>query len=84
MKPENKVGLIRGVVGIGNRNSSVVTTNLEDSIKYGTIVAYTHWYRHDDDLDELEADLIALVRCYGRMKRSSGISYTYEYKPYRK
>ena len=84
MKPENKVGLIRGVVGVGTPNSGIITTDLEMARSHGTIVAHTHWYRHDDDLGELEEDLDALVRCYHRMRRSRGIAYGYEYKPYRK
>lgn len=84
MKPENKNMLVRGVVGIGNRNSGMVSTDPKTAAEHGTLVAYTHWFRHDDDMTVLEKELNALVQCYSRMQKTSGIMYGYEYKEYRK
>ena len=84
MKPENKNMLVRGVVGIGNRYSGVVTTDPKSAEAHDTMIAYTHWFRHDDDLTVLESELDSLVRCYAKMKKSTGIMYGYEYKEYKK
>lgn len=84
MKPENRKQLVRGVVGVGSRNTQIITTNLKEADELGCIVAVTHWYRHDDDLEELERDLNTLVNCYSKMNKTQGLSITYEYKDYRK
>ena len=44
------------------------------------IIAYTHWYRHDDDLSQLVADFESLIDCYWTMRYTDSISYGYEYK----
>ena len=81
-KPEDKHQLVRGVLGVGGRSSSCVTTDENRAKEFGCIVAYTHWYRHDDDLNRLEAELESLVRCYMKMPYTSGVVYGYEYKDY--
>lgn len=71
MKPENRNQLVRGVVTAGNHYSS-----------QRDVVAYTYWYRHDDDLNRLENELDSLCRCYMNMSKTNHISFGYEYKDY--
>ena len=81
-KPEDRHQRVRGVIGIGGRSSGCITANKEEAEKHGCIVAYTHWYRHDDNLERLEAELESLVKCYMKMPYTSGVIYGYEYKDY--
>lgn len=82
MKAENRGQRVRGVVAIGNRSTGCLCLDEEGAKEHGTLLAYTHWYRHDDNLEQLERDLRSLVDCYSQMKQTGAISYTYEYKDY--
>lgn len=84
MKAEDRGQLVRGVVGIGNHYHSGVTTNPAQAEEMGCLIAYTHWFRHDDDLSVLDRELESLVNCYGRMKQTSSMMYYYEYKDYKR
>ena len=82
MKAENRNQMVRGVVAVGNRNSVVLSTNPADAEAHGFIIAYTHWYRHDDDLETLDKELKSLCESYASMRKTDSIMYGYEYKDY--
>lgn len=82
MKAENKGKLVRGVVAAGNIYGGCVVFDPIEATKHRCIVAYTHWYRHDDDLSVLDRELESLSRLYSNMSKTSIVAYTYEYKDY--
>ena len=82
MTPENRNQLVRGVIAVGTASSGMITADPEEAKKHGVIVAYTHWYRHDDNLSELEHDFEALRRTYMSMSKSAEAMLFYEYKDY--
>lgn len=77
MKAENRGQRVRGYIVVGNRNTGLISKD-----NPACIVAYTHWYRHDDDLRELEKDLERLRAVYSSFKQTSSMSISYEYKDY--
>lgn len=84
MKPDaSRIGLVRGVIGVSHRGSGSLSVDPKDAEARGNIVAYTHWFRHDDDLKVLEEELESLVRCYARMRQTDAMMYGYEYKDYK-
>ena len=79
MKPVfEKPQMARGVVVAGTRYSGYVGRDNDECA-----VARTFWYRHDDDLNELERELNVLVRAYSGSKKNHGMSYWYEYRDYK-
>lgn len=66
--PEDRKMLVRGKVTAKSRNDD--------------IIAYTHWYRHDDNLTILRCELEDLARCYMDMQKTDSIAMEYEYKKY--
>ena len=79
MKPLDKGMLVRGALVVGNAISrGVVSKDNEECI-----VAYTHWYRHDSDLKELERDLANLKAVYSSMKKTGSFMSSYQYKEYK-
>lgn len=84
MKAENRGQLVRGGVAIGDRYSGCVSSDPKQAEQFGTLLAYTHWYRHDDDLTELDRDLQKLVNVYRDMNKTGSMMYYYEYKDYKK
>ena len=79
MRAENRGQRVRGVLVAADRYTSLVSVDNPDCV-----VAYTHWYRHDDDLTQLDSDLERLQRCYSGMNTTSSIALHYEYKDYGK
>lgn len=77
MKAENRGQRVRGFIVVGNRSTSLISKDNPDCI-----VAYTHWYRHDDNLRELDDDLNRLQRLYGSFNKTCSMSIGYEYKDY--
>ena len=78
MKPKfEKPQMVRGVVVAGSRYDGYVSKDNDRCA-----VARTLWYRHDDDLTELEKELDALARVFSHSTKSSGMLLTYEYKDY--
>ena len=77
MKAENRGQRVRGVVVVGNCSTGCISSDNPDCI-----TAYTHWYRHDDDLTVLDSELNRLWKCYSDMRKTSGVSISYEYKDY--
>lgn len=77
MKAENRGQRVRGYIVVGNRYTGCISRDNPDCI-----VAYTHWYRHDDDLTELERDLKRLADLYMSFSRTQSASMSYEYKDY--
>ena len=78
MKPIlDKPQRVRGVVVAGSRWAGCVSIDNDECA-----VARTFWYRHDDDLAELERELNKLVRTYSESSKGSGMAYYYEYKDY--
>lgn len=77
MKAENRGQRVRGKIVIGNRTTGCISADNPDCI-----VAVTHWYRHDDDLRQLDSELESLRRCYSYMRKTSGMTISYEYKDY--
>ena len=76
-RPET--GMIRGYVVVGDRYSSCIGKDRENCV-----TAYTFWYRHDDDLTQLERDVDLLQKAYSAMPKWSGMMIGFEAKPYRK
>lgn len=74
---ETMTTIQRGVLVVADRYTSLVSVDNPDCI-----VAYTHWYRHDDDLTVLDSELERLWKCYSGMRKTSGVSIGYEYKDY--
>ena len=66
--PEDRNMLVRGRATIQSRDDEMIV--------------YTHWYRHDDDLDILKYEFENLARCYMDMEKTQGIGMDYEYKEY--
>jgi hypothetical protein len=88
MKAENRGQLVRGVVGVSYWRAGFLSTSYKtyaEADDRHNIVAYTPWFRHDDDLSKCEQALRRLVNAYDGMPGTDGcISYGYEYKDYRK
>lgn len=79
MKPTfEKPQMVRGVVVAGERDGMVSKNN--DSCA----VARTFWYRHDDDLADLENEMETLRRVFSKNHKCSGMILTFEYKDYRR
>lgn len=79
MKPKfAKPQMVRGVVVAGSRCDGMVSIDNDRCA-----VAKTFWYRHDDDLDELEKDLDRLAKIYMGSSKASGATCFYEYRDYR-
>lgn len=79
IKPENRNQMVRGYVVSNTRDISVVAKDNPDCI-----TAYTHWYRHDENLGLLEKEVKKLADLYMSFEKTSGISIGYEYKEYRR
>lgn len=79
MKAENRGQRVRGVIVLGDRYTCNISKDNPDCI-----VAYTHWYRHDDNLARLDEEFEALSACYSKMKKTSAMMMHYEYKDYEK
>lgn len=77
MKAENRGQRVRGQIVIANGSVGCVS---EDNP--ACIVAYTHWYRHDDDLNRLDEEFESLVKCYSRMKMTASMIIGYQYRDY--
>ena len=79
MKPKfDKPQMVRGVIVVGDKYCGHVSADNDDCA-----VARTLWYRHDDDLIELENELEAIAKVYSRSSKSSGYIVTYEYRDYK-
>ena len=79
MKPENRKQLVRGYVVACTKWEGGTRLPPEPDAPH----AYTFWYRHDDDLKQLERELRALVDIFSRNWKFGGAQFGYEYKPYR-
>lgn len=77
MKAENKGQRVRGCVLAGNRHTGIMSKNNPDCA-----VAYTHWYRHDGDLERLEKELKQLSNLYMSFSKTDSVSTSYEYAEY--
>ena len=77
MKAENKGKRVRGYVVAGNRRTGIMSKNNPDCA-----VAYTHWYRHDDNLEALERELKRLTELYMSFSKTDSVSAAYEYADY--
>ena len=77
MKPENKNMMVRGYVVAAPKSVSSVGKD-----EPGCLVAYTHWYRHDDNLAELERDLRLLQSVYTTFEKTATMMLGYEYREY--
>lgn len=77
MKAENKEKRVRGYVLAGNRRTGIMSKNNPD-----LVVAYTHWYRHDEDLEKLERELEQLSKLYKSFSKTDTVSTSYEYAEY--
>lgn len=77
MKAENRGQRVRGCVVVGNGSAGCISKDNPDCI-----VSYTHWFRHDDDLTELESDLKKLTDLYMSFKKTSSATVFYEYEEY--
>ena len=77
MKAENKGQRVRGCVLAGNRRTGIMSKNNTDCA-----VAYTHWYRHDDDLELLERELKRLSDLYMSFGKTDSVAISYEYAEY--
>ena len=77
MKAENRGKRVRGQVVIANGSIGCVSADNPECI-----VAYTHWYRHDDNLAQLDTELESLVRCYSNMAYTASMIIGYCYKDY--
>lgn len=85
MKPEDKKMMVRGyVVYSQNRCPCISLDAGKDESNWDCQVAYTTWYRHDDNLDELEKELDKLCRFYMSLRPVEGCMMGYEYKEYRR
>jgi hypothetical protein len=88
MKAEDRGQLVRGVVGVSYWRAGVVSTSYKtyaEADSHHNIVAYTPWFRHDDDLRKCDYALRRLLNAYAGMPGTDGaISYSYEYKDYGK
>ena len=84
IKAENRGKRVRGVIAIGNDSCCYITTDPREAEKHNCIIAYTHWYRHDENLRELENDLETLKRAYSQMAQTTSMLIHYEYKDYKK
>lgn len=78
--------LIRGVVVAGFNRCGFLSCHPQDleTGKYGGnyAYAYTRYYRHDDDLTELDKELEALGHLYLKSNACDGLIYGVETKPY--
>lgn len=79
MKPENRKQLVRGYVVVGNRYCSCIQKDSPDCI-----TAYTHWYRHDDNLGILERETNKILDLYMSFEKTDSALIGYEYKDYKK
>ena len=77
MRAENKGKRVRGCVLAGNRHTGIMSKNNSD-----LAVAYTHWYRHDGDLERLERELKQLSKLYMSFSKTDSVSTSYEYAEY--
>lgn len=77
MKAENKGQRVRGYVIAGNRHTGILRKENPDCA-----VAYTHWYRHDGDLETLERELKRLSDLYMSFNKTDSVSIAYEYADY--
>lgn len=77
MKAENKGQRVRGCVLAGNRRTGIMSKNNTECA-----VAYTHWYRHDDNLENLERELKRLSDLYMSFNKTDSVSISYEYAEY--
>ena len=77
MKAENKGKRVRGCVIAGNRYTGIMNKNNSDCA-----VAYTHWYRHDGDLEALERELKRLSDLYMSFNKTDSVAVSYEYADY--
>ena len=79
--------MIRGkiVVGYGRCSYMSFDTDEMDARYCNYAAAVTKWYRHDDDLSKIKADIEALSRAY-RLNHNDycGAIIGIETKPYRK
>ena len=78
-KPENKDMMVRGYVVVASRYAAGCRKDDPENV-----TAYTHWFRHDDDLTVLERETEALHRVYMSFRDTSSMMIGYEYKPYKR
>ena len=76
--------MIRGVVIVGY-GGGFLSWDVKDMETRGInyAVAYTRWYRHDDNLKKLEIETESLMRIYFRNNQCTGGMLHYETKPYK-
>lgn len=79
--------MIRGKVVAGFWRCGFLSPNINDMeerhVNYA--VAYTRWYRHDEDLNQLENDMNRLLHVYSSDRMDyDGAILGIETKPYRK
>lgn len=77
MKAENKGQRVRGCVVAGGSHTGIMSKGNPDCA-----VAYTHWYRHDDDLTLLERELKRLSDLYMSFSKTDSVAISYEYADY--
>lgn len=78
MKPVfKKPQLVRGVVVVSSRYDGLVSKDNDNCA-----IARTLWYRHDDDLAELEREVTSLARILLSSSKGCSMTLAYEYKDY--
>lgn len=79
MKPENREQMVRGYVVVATRYNAGCQKDSPDNI-----TAYTHWYRHDDNLQLLERETHRLQDLYMSFSKTESMMVGYEYKDYKR
>ena len=77
MKAENKGKRVRGCVMAGNRRTGIMSKENPECA-----VAFTHWYRHDDDLKVLEREVKRISDLYMSFGKTDNVMISYEYADY--
>lgn len=76
-KPENKDMMVRGYVVAASRYCGGVAKDDPECV-----TAYTHWFRHDDNLEVLAFETRKLQELYMSFSKTSSMMIGYEYKKY--
>jgi hypothetical protein len=79
MKAENRKQRVRGYVVVGTRSTGCVGKDDPQCV-----TAYTHWYRHDDDLKQLDRELEQLQTVYRGFSKTDCMMVGYEYADYKR
>lgn len=81
----SKTGLVRGYYVYATRYAGCIGLEMakdENNLDVG--VAYTYWYRCDEDPSIVEEELDRIVRCYNKASKCAGGIIGYEYRPFKK